>query len=660
MKPPSAVKPRLRFLLPLITAAVPLLHAATPQVVHLVPLPEGFNASAVNDVGQCAGHFREPFSPTFSPAMTGPKGEGLILLSLPNGKTKGLVSVINNDGFVAGDYDIASDREAHFFGGGPSNLPLTQVPVTVPSGFIQSATVTAMNAAGMISGSFRRDFRSGGQDFVEFVSFTYDTSIGLFVNLQAPSFQSTAINNSGQLVGSVLDFEAQKIRAVRRDGLATIDLGGIGPFSLASDINDRGHVIGVTGISEVDARFQLFVHQQGSMTLLGVPPGDSTLSDSVPPSMNENGQILCNAFGGGGSDGIYLHQDGEFHHLTPQLQAFMKQPGEAEGFITIGDARSITNVGTFLATGRYVKGEAIAERDCLITLGGDNSWLPDNGASEPFFTDANWSLGVVPQVTQSYFLPDAISTLVFDRPYANVDLTSGQGGGHTFNLAGNFYSLKNTKVDGGSVVLVDGGGTFETERLDLGTSGPGEFKVLRGKLEVLGAANIGGNLGVTGRLVASGAQAEVSFKGAGAVVTLGSDPGAGQILAENGALIDWGSAALQSQTQGESRVTIQGAGTRSIGGRFTIAGKQSILAVSEGASFQTGVAADDGLTIADEGIAFFASGSTGSFGKLHFIQNGGAQFSGNAAFTARETKVELGGLFLVNTGATLVTQALWF
>jgi probable HAF family extracellular repeat protein len=156
---------------------------------------------------------------------------------------------------------------------------------------------------------------------------------------------ATAINERGQVVGisGICDIAVGRFSAVHAvlwDKGTPIDLGNIGgmTWNTPMAINDRGEVTGFANVADTEAgdfNAQAFYwSRQTGMQPLGTLPGN-TLSQGH--GINARGQVVGISFGGTGGNRAFFWEGGELHNLNDLVA-----PGYT-GLLV--DARDISDSG---------------------------------------------------------------------------------------------------------------------------------------------------------------------------------------------------------------------------------------------------------------------------------------------------------------------------
>jgi probable HAF family extracellular repeat protein len=135
---------------------------------------------------------------------------------------------------------------------------------------------------------------------------------------------ATAINDSGQVVGASGNCATPDLHALLwqpQDGRFMVtnlgSLGGTAPNS-PQDINNKGHVVGVSSLSDGTFRAFLWTKENGIEDLGTLQPGDlATLGFSI----NSKDQIVGTSIDAGGLAHAFLRQDGVMTDLNDLILA---------------------------------------------------------------------------------------------------------------------------------------------------------------------------------------------------------------------------------------------------------------------------------------------------------------------------------------------------
>jgi probable HAF family extracellular repeat protein len=131
-----------------------------------------------------------------------------------------------------------------------------------------------------------------------------------------------AINDRGQAVGistncpsELFVFPSHAVLWTRVPGkVGVIDLGNLGSskFNIAFGINNRGQVVGQSGLTG-DMAFHAFLWQDGAMTDLGTLPGDVV---SWAETINSKGEAVGTSFDANSNMHPFVWQDGMMTNLN--------------------------------------------------------------------------------------------------------------------------------------------------------------------------------------------------------------------------------------------------------------------------------------------------------------------------------------------------------
>ena len=197
----------------------------------------------------------------------------------------GEATAINASGQVVVNsfYESSDSYHAFIY----SNGTMTDLGV-VPNSDGSFATATAINNSGQVVGS-----ENGYAFLYSNGAFSSQNMVGVGVSSQQGSC-ATAINNSGQVAGyyTTGGFEVGVpmgvIRAFLYNGGMATDLGTLGGSqSSAYGINDNGQVVGYADTSSGNAH--AFLYSNGTMTDLGTL---SSYTESAAYAINVGGQVV--------------------------------------------------------------------------------------------------------------------------------------------------------------------------------------------------------------------------------------------------------------------------------------------------------------------------------------------------------------------------------
>ncbi|MBV8344228.1 MAG: hypothetical protein JO190_04435 [Candidatus Eremiobacteraeota bacterium] len=132
-----------------------------------------------------------------------------------------------------------------------------------------------------------------------------------------------SINDEGQAVGSSgtcgpVFSAAPAVHALLWRHRKPVDLGNLGaPLASASHINNRGQVVGVSGLAG-SGLFHAFLWQKGVMKDLGALPG-GVFSNGT--SINERGQVVGFSADASGNNTAFIWEDGTMKDLNRLVHA---------------------------------------------------------------------------------------------------------------------------------------------------------------------------------------------------------------------------------------------------------------------------------------------------------------------------------------------------
>jgi probable HAF family extracellular repeat protein len=126
------------------------------------------------------------------------------------------------------------------------------------------------------------------------------------------SSQATAINNSGQVVGSSTSSTSHKPHAFLYSGGSMTDLGTLGgPSSVAYGINAGGQVVGLADLPQSNV-FHAFRWTNGTMEDLGTLPGQNI---SYGYAINAGGQVVGEAFASDATSRAVRYSGGRAYNI---------------------------------------------------------------------------------------------------------------------------------------------------------------------------------------------------------------------------------------------------------------------------------------------------------------------------------------------------------
>lgn len=180
------------------------------------------------------------------------------------------------------------------------------------------------------------------------------SSGGGSVTLQTPTQTYAtvrAINDAGQSVGSVFDNGNGVSRATIWDAVGNASLvtaPNMDTSSYAESINSHGVIVGsftnlVFGFIEVDTAF---VWDGDTAISLGSLLA-SEMQSSVAYDVNDFGHVVGVAYGG------FLYMDEVLHNLDDLAADFLGEVNAASGFLSLNQAYHINNFGQIVGTGTY-------------------------------------------------------------------------------------------------------------------------------------------------------------------------------------------------------------------------------------------------------------------------------------------------------------------
>jgi uncharacterized membrane protein len=251
-------------------------------------LPPGFNATALNDVGQVAGTMASPASTLPLPVVYAGNTVTVLLRNPTFGGGIVAVTGINDAGDVLLN-SVAMGGSSPFalFGG-------VETGIALPSGALNGGFGNAINTLRqVVGGSVTVAAPGSGQ----FSSNAFIASGGTAALLRAPgsvSSDATGINDAGLIVGTFVDATSGYVtKGFLDDGgtFTTITVPGA-TTTLPVAINDAGEIAGT--YSDAAGQGHGFVDVGGAFSDVAGPGGDF-----LPVGLNNLGQLV-GTFGGTG------------------------------------------------------------------------------------------------------------------------------------------------------------------------------------------------------------------------------------------------------------------------------------------------------------------------------------------------------------------------
>jgi probable HAF family extracellular repeat protein len=209
---------------------------------------------------------------------------------------------INNAVQIAGVY-FARERDiSGFLYSAGKVTALSQAPHGRASG---------INNAGQIVGDLATEPASPRQAFLWTAGAVAD-----LVTLGGASSEARAINDSGQIVGTV-HLEGSAMHAFLYSGTGLTDLGTLGgKNSVAYGIDNAGEVVGTSQTAENGVR-HAFLNRQGGMTDLGTLGGNESQANGI----NDSGWIVGWSRTAGGGQRAFLWRTGRMVDLNSLISA---------------------------------------------------------------------------------------------------------------------------------------------------------------------------------------------------------------------------------------------------------------------------------------------------------------------------------------------------
>ena len=238
-------------------------------------------------------------------------------------------------------------------------------------------------------------------------SFLYDGVQHIIPNPPGATFSAGAINNAGQVVGTVIVASTFSYSTgLFSNGTLQVIPGSQG--TAGTRINDAGQIAG-----DLPGQYRGFFYSGGSFTTIGELPGDF---ESTPRSINAAGDVLLYSAGKTGHAAIYSHgvltavPGSASYDLQPES---LNNPGQVVGWVTTGNS-SLPAEAALISNGQ-------------VTLLGA---LPGSGARESFANAIN-DAGVIVGGTLNG--PSLRATAYYDG-LGLIDLNSVVTGGSGWTL----------------------------------------------------------------------------------------------------------------------------------------------------------------------------------------------------------------------------------
>jgi probable HAF family extracellular repeat protein len=254
--------------------------------------------TAINNSGEIAG-FYTPKGARFSDAYLHSGGSLMNLNSASLFPGGSVAFGINNSGDVVGaGYLSVSNFHAFLYSGGK----MTDLG---PSGAFQ-ASAYGINASGQIVGTYALNSGASG-------TFLYTNSVMTTLPAAGSGIgYGYAINDNGEIAGFL--FAPSQYHAAKFSNGVWTDLGVVtgAPQNEAKAINASGQIVGTSVLPSTYKPFKAGKHIPFISTVSGlvdlntlIPAGSGfTLTDAV--SINESGQILCDATNASGNEHAVL------------------------------------------------------------------------------------------------------------------------------------------------------------------------------------------------------------------------------------------------------------------------------------------------------------------------------------------------------------------
>lgn len=328
--------------------------AQTKYGFRVVDVSAGFDpASDLDDAGQTVGYMNtDDITQAFREVGGRPQGLGTL------GGTYSSATRINGRGEVTGSSDLALESgeeyaRSHAFlyaNGTMRDLG------TLGGGYSGG---NGINERGQVTGS---SYLTG--DVTQHAFLYSDGTMRDIDTLGSATSAGYSINSFGTVVGyyafNADDGSSRAFRYTQASGM--VDIGTLGgEYASASDVNDRGQIVGFS--SDASGRFRPFLFDGGTMTAI-----TSSISGFVPQSarsINESGQIVGRAQAAGSLLGrafLYTATSG-----TRDLNGLVDLTGTPYAGWTLYDAFTVNDSGQILVQAWNGNFNAIEARSFVLT-----------------------------------------------------------------------------------------------------------------------------------------------------------------------------------------------------------------------------------------------------------------------------------------------------
>lgn len=209
---------------------------------------------------------------------------------------------LNNAGQVSGDMVVGGS--SHAFLWSPAGL----VDLGTLGG--QASSAAGLNDLGHVVGT------SEAPDGAPHVFVYANGRMRDIGNFGSDLVEARDINNGGQIVG-LYRRTWPEYRAFSYANGNMTDLGDLGADpAYAADINNQGHITGSAGLANAGqpARVHAYLYRDGAMHELGGFAGPGAGS-SFASAINEAGDVVGTALGGGGEERAFLWRDEVMYNL---------------------------------------------------------------------------------------------------------------------------------------------------------------------------------------------------------------------------------------------------------------------------------------------------------------------------------------------------------
>ena len=277
-------------------------------------------ASDINNSGQVVGWSFFPGSATYERQafITGPNGIGMTALGTLGGYSS-TATGINDSGQVTGYSELSNNDLTHSFITGPNGVGMTDIGALngygheITGQYFEVNRAQGINESGQVVG-YDGNFPVYPQE----AFMTGPNGVGMTRFDLPRSSHATAINDSGQVIGSVYDYnpfthdDYNFITGPNGVGINIIeDLGGVSSF--VEGINNSGQVVGSSYLPG-NTEYHAFVTGPNGVGITDLGTLGGTWSGAS--DINESGQIIGTSTIADGSSHAFLYSDGEMLDLS--------------------------------------------------------------------------------------------------------------------------------------------------------------------------------------------------------------------------------------------------------------------------------------------------------------------------------------------------------